>query len=142
MLDSAEGLAEHVAMTVRMMNLLLANIFWRHCPMRTAEVDLLIQTTINVNLLLENLAKDLSFDFLRLLRRDMIRTQARDLRLCVQFRFLDFRVNERVRLLNAYQDALLRIWIQIGGGRLSHRLSCDIHLRPVISADRGFLLLD
>ena len=140
--DSASSIAEQIRFSVSVMNPLLANIFRHRRPIHNVELDQLIQSVVNINLLLGQLAADLDYESLRVLRRDLIRCRARDQSLCERFLALDQRVNEGLTILHGYQNEFIRIWETVKGGPVDHRLVNDIRIRRVRCSDRGFLHLD
>ena len=142
MLNSANGIAEQILRTTQVLNIFLANIFQHRQPMRNIERDQLIQSVVNINLLLEMLALDLDYEEIRALRQNLIRCRARNEQLCQRFLALDLRVQEGLNVLEGYQTEFARIWGQVHGGRLNDRLYGDIHIRSVRRSNHGFLILD
>ena len=140
--NTANGVAEAIRCSVQASNMILANIFHRKPDMRANLRDQLIQSVVDINLLLERLARDLDYERLRVLRRDLIRCRARDNVLCERFITLDYRIDEGLQILEGYQTEFLRIWNGMSGGLMDHELVGEIQIRAVRRADRGFLLLD
>ena len=106
------------------------------------ENDQLLQTVIDINLLLEQLAFDLDYQSLKDLKDQLIRGRDNNARLRNQFINLSRRVRSGCQLLAEFQGVLSNIWEEIHGGRLNDSLECEVRTRPVRRSNRGFLLLD
>ena len=140
--NAANGVAEGILRIVQASNIILANIFHHRRPMRDIERDQLIQSVVNINVLLAQLARDLDYENLRVLRRDLIRCRARNDVLRERFLTFDYRIDEAMNIMEGYQAEFLRIWNEFHGGLLNDRLRGDVQIRPVRRADQGFLFLD
>ena len=139
---NAEHVAEIVATRVRVLNIMIANLFrqYRGDPALYATgIDQILRAVIDINGSLDRLVQNIEYESLRQLRRHLIYSRAQNVMLRTRFFELEQSIQQDLDRLFAHQQLFERLWEAVGRGPVNMNLRCEVRTRQVRRAARGFL---